>query len=154
MTAARLAKTVAEPTAKNSFIFTILGTKWGILWLWLLIINVVAFLAYGGDKLLAKLKEHQPKVPRLPEKNLLLLALVGGGVGAWLGMELFRHKTQHPGVPHLRPPVHPDLDRCGRRAIPLLQRHQISPAYPRHLAVPVFQAVRKCVPKFKKEDSA
>ena len=95
MTAARLAKTVAEPTAKNSFIFTILGTKWGILWLWLLIINVVAFLAYGGDKLLAKLKEHQPKVPRLPEKNLLLLALVGGGVGAWLGMELFRHKTQH-----------------------------------------------------------
>ena len=57
--------------------------------------NVVAFLAYGGDKLLAKLKEHQPKVPRLPEKNLLLLALVGGGVGAWLGMELFRHKTQH-----------------------------------------------------------
>ena len=59
------------------------------------IINVVAFLAYGGDKLLAKLKEHQPKVPRLPEKNLLLLALVGGGVGAWLGMELFRHKTQH-----------------------------------------------------------
>ena len=72
MTAARLAKTVAAPTAKNSFIFTILGTKWGILWLWLLIINVVAFLAYGGDKLLAKLKEHQPKVPRLPEKNLLL----------------------------------------------------------------------------------
>ena len=37
----------------------------------------------------------QAKVPRLPEKNLLLLALVGGGVGAWLGMELFRHKTQH-----------------------------------------------------------
>ena len=95
MTAARLAKTVAEPTAKNSFIFTILGTKWGILWLWLLIINVLALLAYGLDKLLAKLKEHQPKVPRLPEKNLLLLALVGGGVGAWLGMELFRHKTQH-----------------------------------------------------------
>ena len=62
MTAARLAKTVAEPTAKNSFIFTILGTKWGILWLWLLIINVVAFLAYGGDKLLAKLKEHQPRI--------------------------------------------------------------------------------------------
>ena len=63
---------------KKQLIFTILGTKWGILWLWLLIINVVAFLAYGGDKLLAKLKEHQPKVPRLPEKNLLLLALVGG----------------------------------------------------------------------------
>ena len=36
----RLAKTVVEPTAKNGFIFTLLGTKWGFLWLWLLIINV------------------------------------------------------------------------------------------------------------------
>ena len=52
----RLAKTVVEPTAKNGFIFTLLGTKWGFLWLWLLIINVAAFLAYGLDKLLAKLK--------------------------------------------------------------------------------------------------
>ena len=41
----RLAKTVVEPTAKNGFIFTLLGTKWGFLWLWLLIINAAAFLA-------------------------------------------------------------------------------------------------------------
>ena len=95
MTMMRLAKTVVEPTAKNGFIFTILGTKWGFLWLWLLIINVAAFLAYGLDKLLAKLKARHEKVPRLPERNLLLLAIVGGGIGAWLGMELFRHKTQH-----------------------------------------------------------
>ena len=91
----RLAKTVVEPTAKNGFIFTLLGTKWGFLWLWLLIINVAAFLAYGLDKLLAKLKARHEKVPRLPERNLLLLAIVGGGIGAWLGMEVFRHKTQH-----------------------------------------------------------
>jgi len=91
----RLAKTVVEPTAKNGFIFTILGTKWGFLWLWLLIINAAAFLAYGLDKLLAKLKARHEKVPRLPERNLLLLAIVGGGIGAWLGMEVFRHKTQH-----------------------------------------------------------
>ena len=45
----RLAKTVVEPTAKNGFIFTLLGTKWGFLWLWLLIINAAAFLAYGGQ---------------------------------------------------------------------------------------------------------
>ena len=95
MTMMRLAKTVVEPTAKNGFIFTILGTKWGFLWLWLLIINAAAFLAYGLDKLLAKLKARHEKVPRLPERNLLLLAIVGGGIGAWLGMELFRHKTQH-----------------------------------------------------------
>ena len=91
----RLAKTVVEPTAKNGFIFTLLGTKWGFLWLWLLIINVAAFLAYGLDKLLAKLKARHEKVPRLPERNLLLLAIVGGGIGAWLGMEVFRHKPQH-----------------------------------------------------------
>ena len=90
----RLAKTVVEPTAKNGFIFTLLGTKWGFLWLWLLIINVAAFLAYGLDKLLAKLKARHEKVPRLPERNLLLLAIVGGGIGAWLGMEVFRHKPQ------------------------------------------------------------
>ena len=95
MTMMRLAKTVVEPTAKNGFIFTILGTKWGFLWLWLLIINAAAFLAYGLDKLLAKLKARHEKVPRLPERNLLLLAIVGGGIGAWLGMEVFRHKTQH-----------------------------------------------------------
>ncbi len=75
--------------------FTILGSKWGFLWLWLLIINVLALLAYGLDKLLAKLKEHAPKTRRIPEKTLLLLAALGGGIGAWLGMELFRHKTQH-----------------------------------------------------------
>ena len=91
----RLARTVAEPTAKNGFLFTILGSKWGFLWLWLLIINAAAFLAYGLDKLLAKLKARHEKVPRLPERNLLLLAIVGGGIGAWLGMEVFRHKTQH-----------------------------------------------------------
>ena len=95
MTMTRLAKTVVEPTAKNGFIFTILGTKWGILWLWLLIINIAAFLAYGLDKLLAKLKARHEKVPRLPERNLLLLAIVGGGIGAWVGMEVFRHKTKH-----------------------------------------------------------
>ena len=105
MTMMRLAKTVVEPTAKNGFIFTILGTKWGFLWLWLLIINVAAFLAYGLDKLLAKLKARHEKVPRLPERNLLLLAIVGGGIGAWLGMEVFRHKTQPVSYTHLTLPT-------------------------------------------------
>ena len=126
----RLARTVAEPTAKNGFLFTILGSKWGFLWLWLLIINVLALLAYGLDKLLAKLKEHAPKTRRIPEKTLLLLAALGGGIGAWLGMELFRHKTQHRSFRICVPPVHPDLDRCYRRAVPLFQRHQIIPGFP------------------------
>ena len=90
-----LAKTVAAPTAKNGFIFTILGSKWGVLWLWLLVINVLALAVYGLDKVLAKIKAHAPKTRRIPEKTLLLLAALGGGPGAWLAMELFRHKTQH-----------------------------------------------------------
>ena len=90
-----LAKTVAAPTAKNSFIFTVLGAKWGILWLWLLVINALTLVSYGLDKVLAKIKAHAPKTRRVPEKTLLLLAALGGGIGAWLAMELFRHKTQH-----------------------------------------------------------
>ena len=53
-------------------------------------INVIALLAMGTDKLLAK--QHKR---RIPEKRLLLLAGVGGSVGALAGMYLFRHKTLH-----------------------------------------------------------
>lgn len=83
------------PAAKNDFLFAVLGSKWGFLWLYLLVINLLALLLYGVDKLLAKIKERAPGTRRIPEKTLLLLAALGGGVGAWLGMELFRHKTQH-----------------------------------------------------------
>ena len=59
---------------------------------WLVLINTVTFLIFGVDKLLAK---HPRFRQRVPEKNLLLLAVVGGSVGALLGMYLFRHKTLH-----------------------------------------------------------
>lgn len=65
---------------------------------YLLAVNVVAFFTYGVDKLKAKKGKW-----RIPESTLLLLAAVGGSVGAWLGMSLWRHKTQHKkfkfGVP-------------------------------------------------------
>ena len=54
------------------------------------IVNVVVLVVYGGDKLFAKLDSW-----RVPEKILLLLALLGGSIGALLAMQLFRHKTQH-----------------------------------------------------------
>lgn len=55
-----------------------------------LIINVIAFLLYGMDKWKAKLGAW-----RIPEKTLLGIALFGGGLGALLGMQVFRHKTRH-----------------------------------------------------------
>ena len=53
-------------------------------------INIVAFVVYGLDKLFAKLRSW-----RVPELWLLALAAVGGSVGAYLAMQLFRHKTLH-----------------------------------------------------------
>ena len=49
-----------------------------------------AFGASGYDKRQAKTKGH-----RVPEKNLWFLATLGGGIGAYFGMQLFRHKTRH-----------------------------------------------------------
>ena len=40
---------------------------------------------------------------RIPETTLLLVAVVGGSIGAWLGMQVWHHKTRHKkfqyGVP-------------------------------------------------------
>ena len=66
--------------------------------IYLAVITVVTFLVYGIDKLKA-----QHKCWRIPESVLLGLAAIGGSVGAWLGMKVWRHKTQHKkfqyGVP-------------------------------------------------------
>ena len=58
--------------------------------IYLLIINISAFAAYGVDKRRAKLNRW-----RTPESTLLLLCFLGGGVGGLLGMRVFRHKTKH-----------------------------------------------------------
>lgn len=61
-----------------------------ILIVYLVLVNITAFAMYGIDKRQAvKLKW------RIPEKTLLLVALVGGGIGAFAGMRIFRHKTKH-----------------------------------------------------------
>lgn len=57
---------------------------------YLIIINLIAFFAYGIDKIKAKKGRW-----RTPESVLLLLAFMGGAAGALVGMLLFRHKTQH-----------------------------------------------------------
>ena len=53
-------------------------------------INVVAFMVYGIDKVKAKKSKW-----RISEATLLMLAIVGGSIGAWLGMKVWHHKTLH-----------------------------------------------------------
>lgn len=53
-------------------------------------VNAVTFAVYGADKRRAR-KERR----RVPEKTLVLLAVIGGSAGAWAGMYAFRHKTRH-----------------------------------------------------------
>lgn len=52
--------------------------------------SLVTFLMYGIDKSRAKRGAW-----RIPERTLLLAALLMGGPGAWAGMKYFRHKTRH-----------------------------------------------------------
>ncbi len=62
--------------------------KWILLYV--CAINVITFLIYGLDKRKAKRDRW-----RIPEKTLLMLAVIGGSVGAFAGMQFFRHKTKH-----------------------------------------------------------
>lgn len=69
-----------------------------ILGIYLLAVNIMAFSMFGADKYKA-----ERNLWRISEWQLLLSALAGGSLGAFLGMKLFRHKTRKPkfyiGVP-------------------------------------------------------
>ena len=82
---------------------------------YLIVINVVTFLVYGIDKAASKRRQSQtrlryaereqarPKVKwrakqgswRISEASLLILAVIGGSIGALLGMKVWHHKTMH-----------------------------------------------------------
>jgi len=90
---------------------------------YLIAINVITFFLYGIDKAASKRgqsqtrlsfaerKQARPKVKwkakrskwRIPEATLLGLSVIGGSIGAWLGMKVWHHKTLHKkfrfGVP-------------------------------------------------------
>ena len=69
-----------------------------VVFIYLAVINVVTFFMYGIDKWKAKKSKW-----RIRETALLGLAVLGGSIGAWLGMKVWHHKTQHKkfryGVP-------------------------------------------------------
>ena len=54
------------------------------------ILNVITFMIYAIDKWKAKKNRW-----RIPESILLLLAVLGGSIGAWMGMKIWHHKTMH-----------------------------------------------------------
>lgn len=66
--------------------------------IYVFVVNVIAFLMYGLDKVKAKRLQW-----RIPESTLLGVAVIGGSIGALLGMQIFHHKTKKPkfyiGVP-------------------------------------------------------
>lgn len=61
-----------------------------LLGLYLLLVNAVGFVLMGVDKRRAKRDQW-----RISEKTLFLPPILGGTVGAILGMQMFHHKTKH-----------------------------------------------------------
>lgn len=58
--------------------------------LFILIMSVIAYVVMGYDK--SQAKKHGQRVS---ERTLWTFAICGGGIGAYLGMQMFRHKTKH-----------------------------------------------------------
>ena len=57
---------------------------------YLLAVNIATFFLYGIDKYKAKKSKW-----RISEATLLMMAVIGGSIGAWAGMRLWHHKTMH-----------------------------------------------------------
>jgi uncharacterized membrane protein YsdA (DUF1294 family) len=58
--------------------------------IYLAVVNVLAFFLFGIDKYKAKHDRW-----RIKEATLIGIAVIGGSAGAWLGMRVWHHKTQH-----------------------------------------------------------
>ena len=57
---------------------------------YLIFLNLVGFLIMGEDKRRAKMHRG-----RISERMLFLVSILGGSIGTWAGMYVFRHKTRH-----------------------------------------------------------
>ena len=57
---------------------------------YLLAVNIATFFLYGIDKYKARKGRW-----RISEATLLMMAVIGGSIGAWSGMRLWHHKTMH-----------------------------------------------------------
>jgi uncharacterized membrane protein YsdA (DUF1294 family) len=61
-----------------------------VITVYIITMSITGFTVMGIDK-----RKSQKKAWRIPERTLLLIAILGGGIGSLLGMHTFRHKTRH-----------------------------------------------------------
>lgn len=60
------------------------------LYIYILVINLFAIIIMKYDKSQAKNNNY-----RISEKSLFIIAIFLGGIGIYIGMYKFRHKTKH-----------------------------------------------------------
>ena len=88
-------KELYQPEAASTVLFAFIGNPWALLGCYLLVMNLITFFVFGIDKWKAKRKRTHESTRRVPEKTLFLLSILGGSVGALLGMRVWHHKTLH-----------------------------------------------------------
>lgn len=78
----------------GSYILQMAGERSDLCWwaaaAYLLAANLAGFILMAVDK--SRARRHRW---RIPERTLFLVSLLGGSLGVWCGMYLFRHKTKH-----------------------------------------------------------
>ena len=75
----------------DTAVWMVVGSPLPLIAGYLALVNLWAFALMGIDKRRSKRKGAR----RIRERTLFLSALLGGGLGAFLGMWIFRHKTKH-----------------------------------------------------------
>ncbi|MDA0158881.1 DUF1294 domain-containing protein [Solirubrobacter ginsenosidimutans] len=68
----------------------VVATDVSVIVAYVLGLGLITFLTYGYDKLQAVRGGR-----RITEPALLVLPVIGGALGGWAGMLIWRHKTKH-----------------------------------------------------------
>ena len=76
-------KPVYLPEEQNDFIWAVIGSPWGLLALWLALINLTAFFVFGIDKWKAKRKASHESIRYGIPAILALQILVPLGLWVW-----------------------------------------------------------------------
>ena len=71
-----------------------------VILIYIITLNFIEFALMGIDKW--KAKNH---AWRIPESTLFILAIIGGSIGAIIGMRTFRHKTRHKSFTYGMPAI-------------------------------------------------